>query len=71
MKSWTAAAIPPGCPESGIPLHARIVGAVDAFDTFTSERYFYADPLSAHQALTFLGEEMSGLVRSGSNHPVR
>ncbi len=36
---------------------------VDAFDTFTSERYFYAIPLSAHQALTFLEEEMSGLVR--------
>jgi putative nucleotidyltransferase with HDIG domain len=51
---------PAGLSESGIPLHARIVGVVDAFDTFTSERYFYADPLSAHQALTFLGEEMSG-----------
>ena len=51
---------PAGLPESRIPLHARIVGVVDAFDTFTSERYFYADPLSAHQALTFLGEEMMG-----------
>ncbi len=51
---------PAGLSESRIPLHARIVGAVDAFDTFTSERYFYADPLSAHQALTFLGEEMAG-----------
>ena len=51
---------PAGLPESRIPLHARIVGVVDAFDTFTSERYFYADPLSAHQALTFLGEEMKG-----------
>ncbi len=51
---------PAGLPESHIPLHARIVGVVDAFDTFTSERYFYADPLSSHQALTFLGEEMSG-----------
>jgi HD-GYP domain-containing protein (c-di-GMP phosphodiesterase class II) len=51
---------PAGLPESSIPLHARIVGVVDAFDTFTSERYFYADPLSAHQALTFLDEEMRG-----------
>ena len=51
---------PAGLPESGIPLHARIVSVVDAFDTFTSERYFYADPLSARQALTFLGEEMGG-----------
>jgi HD-GYP domain-containing protein (c-di-GMP phosphodiesterase class II) len=51
---------PAGLIESRIPLHARIVGVVDAFDTFTSERYFYADPLSAHQALTFLGEEMAG-----------
>jgi hypothetical protein len=51
---------PAGVSESGIPLHARIVSVVDAFDTFTSERYFYADPLSAHQALTFLGEDMRG-----------
>ena len=51
---------PAGLRESRIPLHARIVGVVDAFDTFTSERYFYADPLTPHQALTFLGEEMMG-----------
>ncbi len=51
---------PAGLAESRIPLHARIVAVVDAFDTFTSERYFYADPLSAHQALAFLGEEMRG-----------
>jgi hypothetical protein len=56
---------PAGLPESGIPLHARIVGVVDAFDTFTSERYFYADPLSARQALTFLGEEMAGWYDPG------
>ena len=50
----------PGLAESRIPLHARIVAVVDAFDTFTSERYFYADPLTPHQALAFLGEEMRG-----------
>ncbi len=49
---------PAGLPESRIPLHARIVGVVDAFDMFTSERYFDADPLTPQQALTFLGEEM-------------
>lgn len=51
---------PAALQESGIPLHARIVGVIDAFDNFTSERYFYAAPLSANQALTFLGEEMTG-----------
>ncbi len=56
---------PAGLRESGIPLHARIVGVVDAFDTFTSERYFYTDPLSAHQALTFLGEELRGWYDPG------
>ena len=51
---------PAGLPGSRIPLHARIIAVVDAFDTFTSERYFYAEPLSANQALAFLGEEMKG-----------
>ncbi len=51
---------PAGLTDSDIPLHARIIAVVDAFDTFTSERYFYADPLSPHQALKFLSEEMIG-----------
>lgn len=51
---------PAGLQEPGIPLHARVIAVVDAFDMFTSERYFYAAPLSSNQALTFLAEEMRG-----------
>jgi HD-GYP domain-containing protein (c-di-GMP phosphodiesterase class II) len=56
---------PVGLQGPAIPLHARIIGVVDAFDTFTSERYFYAEPLSAEQALTFLGEELKGWYDQG------
>jgi len=60
-----ASGYPAGLQESSIPLHARIVATVDAYDIFTSDRYFYADPLSAQQALTFLGEDMKGWYDQG------
>ncbi len=56
---------PAGLQGSGIPLHTRIIGVADAFDTLTSDRYFYGDPLSVRQALTVVGEEMSGRYDRG------
>jgi HD-GYP domain-containing protein (c-di-GMP phosphodiesterase class II) len=56
---------PAGLQGSGIPLYPRIISVVDAFDIFTSERYFYADPLSPRQALTTLSQQMSGKYDRG------
>ncbi len=49
-EKWDGSGYPEGLAGEGIPLAARIVGAVDAFDAMTTPRP-YRNPVSHHEAI--------------------